>query len=710
MPMQAKAEGVKLFHAKAQLWALLGFVLVLLWFANSGTMYFMVAGDLLNPLDSIGFFKDVAMGSGRSGLQLVRSSQSLTVFSWLIPVNLCVAQFASERRARTDELFVSHGGRLSTLYSAKFGVVCGFCLLLQLAFYGICFIITAIQMGIAPALGTVLLFCAVSVGNLLVLGAFLALTSVLTLWLKNHAAAALVTSILPLAGVLLYQVQYEDFSTQPFLIQLAAKAMPTYYWSRLCALNITPQFCVEFVAWVIVALAVAAGLGWMALHRPDAGKQRSARKAHAVLRRREKSAARQGMHRASTFSAALYALRCTRLPGMLALFSLLCMAFALGVSESRIVDATWADGRRVGIFPGGSLPVGSAADAALGTVLSVGILAWIAVILVVVMAFHQNKTAGAARLAVAHGVSRVRYMVGSFAAETIMLQGWYMVLYFLLSVVTGALSQPGRTAFFWMQSAWILQASYAVVWLVCRLCSSELAGATFCFVVTLAGVIVSVSAPDPAAVSPLSALLFYATPMPYWLALGGGVFDSLAGCWLWRRCYRLVLGGSAGYHDSERCGVKVASVYSGTKYLRKTSNSIILELTNFAGGLSMDVSVGTRLRVLRKDAGLTQAQLAALAGTNQAAINRYETDRAAAPYRILVWYATYFNVSLDYIFGLCEDPRGQYVCVTPEEAQEVVQRKPDWSEFVEACFTPGSELNRRLKQMILNMGEEEKHK
>ena len=32
----------------------------------------------------------------------------------------------------------------------------------------------------------------------------------------------------------------------------------------------------------------------------------------------------------------------------------------------------------------------------------------------------------------------------------------------------------------------------------------------------------------------------------------------------------------------------------------------------------MDVSVGTRLRVLRKDAGLTQAQLAALAGTNQA--------------------------------------------------------------------------------------------
>lgn len=29
---------------------------------------------------------------------------------------------------------------------------------------------------------------------------------------------------------------------------------------------------------------------------------------------------------------------------------------------------------------------------------------------------------------------------------------------------------------------------------------------------------------------------------------------------------------------------------------------------------------------------------------------------------------------------------------------------------MEACFMPGSELNRRLKQMLLNMGEEEKHK
>ena len=62
-----------------------------------------------------------------------------------------------------------------------------------------------------PAPGIILLFCAVSAGNLLVLGAFLALAAAFTLWLNNRAAAALVTSLLPLAGVMLYQVQYAEF-------------------------------------------------------------------------------------------------------------------------------------------------------------------------------------------------------------------------------------------------------------------------------------------------------------------------------------------------------------------------------------------------------------------------------------------------------------------------------------------------------------------
>ena len=81
----------------------------------------------------------------------------------------------------------------------------------------------------------------------------------------------------------------------------------------------------------------------------------------------------------------------------------------------------------------------------------------------------------------------------------------------------------------------------------------------------------------------------------------------------------------------------------------------------------------------------------------------------AGVYRMLIWYAQYFDVSMDYIFGLCDDKRGRIVTVSPEGAEEYVRRKPDWSEFVEVCFEPGSELNRKLKQMVLNMAEEHSH-
>lgn len=115
------------------------------------------------------------------------------------------------------------------------------------------------------------------------------------------------------------------------------------------------------------------------------------------------------------------------------------------------------------------------------------------------------------------------------------------------------------------------------------------------------------------------------------------------------------------------------------------------------------VSVGTRLRAIRKNAGLSQVQIGNLAGYKQTAINRYETDKSAAPYKLLIWYAQHFDVSMDYIFGLTDDPRGRLVTVDEAEAQQYVQRKPDWSEFVEACFEPGSELNHKLKQILINM-------
>ena len=39
------------------------------------------------------------------------------------------------------------------------------------------------------------------------------------------------------------------------------------------------------------------------------------------------------------------------------------------------------------------------------------------------------------------------------------------------------------------------------------------------------------------------------------------------------------------------------------------------------------VTVGTRLRMIRKGAGLSQVELGKLVGSDQSVVNRYETDR-----------------------------------------------------------------------------------
>lgn len=59
-----------------------------------------------------------------------------------------------------------------------------------------------------------------------------------------------------------------------------------------------------------------------------------------------------------------------------------------------------------------------------------------------------------------------------------------------------------------------------------------------------------------------------------------------------------------------------------------------------------------RIKELREDHDLTQSQLAEVLGTTQRTISYYEKNQREIPINVLVKYAKYFNVSLDYICGL----------------------------------------------------------
>lgn len=70
-------------------------------------------------------------------------------------------------------------------------------------------------------------------------------------------------------------------------------------------------------------------------------------------------------------------------------------------------------------------------------------------------------------------------------------------------------------------------------------------------------------------------------------------------------------------------------------------------------------TIGNRLKELRATTGKSQDNLSKMFGSNQSTLNRYENDQTDPPCRILLWYADYFDVSMDYIYCRTDNPQGK---------------------------------------------------
>ena len=111
--------------------------------------------------------------------------------------------------------------------------------------------------------------------------------------------------------------------------------------------------------------------------------------------------------------------------------------------------------------------------------------------------------------------------------------------------------------------------------------------------------------------------------------------------------------------------------------------------------------LGERLRILREEAGFSQNKLAKLIGIQQSSLNRYESGFSNPTPETLLWFADYFDVSMDYIYGRTDKPQGTTYKYKP-------RLDPDMAKFVEMCFEPGTRANKELKASILKMVSEEK--
>ena len=116
----------------------------------------------------------------------------------------------------------------------------------------------------------------------------------------------------------------------------------------------------------------------------------------------------------------------------------------------------------------------------------------------------------------------------------------------------------------------------------------------------------------------------------------------------------------------------------------------------------MDNQIGQRLREMRLKAKMSQAKIAEVVGSRQSAIARFESGEAHVPAEVMIRYADYFDVSLDYIFGRTDKHQGKLY----EGKMKIEKIYPDMDKFIEMCFDPGSPINERLKETLREMLKE----
>ena len=109
--------------------------------------------------------------------------------------------------------------------------------------------------------------------------------------------------------------------------------------------------------------------------------------------------------------------------------------------------------------------------------------------------------------------------------------------------------------------------------------------------------------------------------------------------------------------------------------------------------------LGNKLRSLRESTMMSQAKFAKEIGSSQSAINRFENDQSEPNCTLMLRYADYFNVSMDYLYGRTGRPEGMAYEFKPKFDTDNGQFK----QFIEMCFDPQSPLNAKLKQSLFDL-------
>ncbi|MCL2578518.1 MAG: helix-turn-helix domain-containing protein [Oscillospiraceae bacterium] len=109
--------------------------------------------------------------------------------------------------------------------------------------------------------------------------------------------------------------------------------------------------------------------------------------------------------------------------------------------------------------------------------------------------------------------------------------------------------------------------------------------------------------------------------------------------------------------------------------------------------------IAEQLKQLRESVKLSQKKMSTIIGCQQSSLARYETGATAPPLELILWYADYFDVSMDYIFGRTDKPQGKLYEYNPKITADSEQLRL----FVEMCFDPNSPVSEKLKKSMMEL-------
>ena len=115
-----------------------------------------------------------------------------------------------------------------------------------------------------------------------------------------------------------------------------------------------------------------------------------------------------------------------------------------------------------------------------------------------------------------------------------------------------------------------------------------------------------------------------------------------------------------------------------------------------------------RLKSLRESVNLSQAKLGKLMEATQASVNRYENGQTTPPLKVLLWYADFFDVSMDYIFARTDEPQGKLYEHKPKVIEAITEDNKELRQFVDMCFDKNSPVSEQLRAILTKALEEQK--